>query len=440
MSEPHIEPAPRSQELFARAQQVMPGGVSSPVRAYRAVGGSPRFIASAKGAHLRDVDGREYLDFVMSWGPLILGHAHPTVVAAVQAAAARGTSYGAPHEAEVELARLVTRSYPGLERVRFTSSGTEAAQSVIRLARGVTGRSRIVKFAGCYHGHADALLVEAGSGAATLGHPSSAGVPAEVAALTSVLPLDDDEALERFMAEHGREVAAVLIEPVPANHGLLLQRREFLAAVRRLCTRHGALLVFDEVISGFRVALGGAAELYDLRPDLAAFGKILGGGLPCGAFGGGAACMEQLAPNGPTYHAGTLSGNPLAMAAGLATIRALTDRSAYATLETRGARLERAVAAAVHEGGWPVRLVRQGSLFWFSFGGGEAVRRPDRIAPDAAARYARFFHGCLRRGVNLAPSAFEVGFLSLAHGEAEIDQAATVFAAALRETFAGEPR
>lgn len=425
----------RSQALFDRACKVMPGGVSSPVRAFRAVGGTPLFVERAAGARFTDADGRSYLDFVMSWGPLLLGHAHPAITAAVQAAAERGTSYGAPHLGEVELAELLVACYPGLERVRFTSSGTEATQSAIRLARGCTGRERIVKFAGCYHGHADGLLVEAGSGAITLGQPSSAGVPPAIAALTGVLPLDDDDALRAWFARHGKETAAVIVEPVPANNGLLLQRREFLQLLRDLCTAHGALLIFDEVISGFRVARGGAAELYGIRPDLATFGKILGGGLPCGAFAGRAQLLEQLAPNGRTYHAGTLSGNPLAMAAGTAMLRAIADGSVHRTLEARGAQLQAGLEAAIAAHRWPLRCERLGSLFWLCFGATTTVRRPDRIPPGGAERYAKFFHACLARGVYLAPSAFEVGFLSTAHGPAEIAQAIAVFTAALRETF-----
>lgn len=428
--------APGSLTLFERACKVMPGGVSSPVRAFRAVGGTPRFVDHAAGARFVDVDGKSYLDFVMSWGPLLLGHAPKAVIAAVQEAAARGTSYGAPHLGEVRLAELVIASYPGLERVRFTSSGTEATQSAIRLARGVTGRDRIAKFAGCYHGHADGLLVAAGSGAATLGQPSSAGVPPAIAALTSVLPLDDDDALRGYFARHGHETAAVIIEPVPANEGLLLQRREFLQLLRELCTAHGTMLIFDEVISGFRVARGGAAELYGIRPDLATFGKILGGGLPCGAFAGRAELLEQLAPNGKTYHAGTLSGNPLAMAAGTAMLQALADGSVHRTLEARGAQLQAGIDKAIAAHRWPLRFERLGSLFWFAFGATATVRRQDRIPPGGAERYAKFFHGCLERGVYLAPSAFEVGFVSTAHGEAEIREAIEVFTAALRDTFA----
>jgi glutamate-1-semialdehyde 2,1-aminomutase len=429
-------PAPRSQELFQRACKVMPGGVSSPVRAFRAVGGTPRFIDHAAGARFTDADGKTYLDFVMSWGPMLLGHAHPAITKAVQEAAARGTSYGAPHLGEVQLAELVVASYPGLERVRFTSSGTEATQSAIRLARGCTGRERILKFAGCYHGHSDGLLVEAGSGAVTLGQPSSAGVPQCLAALTSVLPLDDDAALREFFHKHGKETAAVIIEPIPANNGLLLQRREYLKLLRDLCTAHGTLLIFDEVISGFRVARGGAAELFDLRPDLATFGKILGGGLPCGAFAGRSQLLEQLAPNGKTYHAGTLSGNPLAMAAGTAMLQAIADGSVHKTLEERGAQLQAGMQKAIADHKWPLYFERLGSLFWMAFGATGTVRRPDKIPAGAKDLYAKFFHGCMQRGVYLAPSAYEVGFVSTAHGQAEIQEAITVFTEALRDTFA----
>lgn len=430
----------RSQQLFDRALQAMPGGVSSPVRAFRAVGGTPLFVDRAKGATLTDVDGNTYLDYVMSWGPLILGHANDDVLRAITDQVARGTTYGAPHLGELELAELVRQLYPVAERVRFTSSGTEAAQSAIRLARAATGRSRIVKFDGCYHGHCDAMLVAAGSGAITFGEPSSAGVPAEVAGLTSVVPLDDEAAIEALMAEYGDEVAVVAIEPVPANNGLLLQRREFLQRLRGLCDRHGAMLLFDEVISGFRVGPGGAAALYDVRPDLVAFGKILGGGLPCAAFGGPADVMAHLAPLGKAYHAGTLSGNPLAMAAGLAQLRQLADGSVHAKLEALGARLQERTEAKLREHDLPVRMVRLGSLFWFRFGADaagadEALRRADQIPSSCAEPYGRFFHGCLRRGVHLAPSAYEVGFLSAAHTEADVDRTAEVFGEAMREAF-----
>jgi len=436
-TEPHLDRA-RSDALFSRALDVMPGGVSSPVRAFGAVGGRPLFVERAAGAHITDVDGNTYLDFVMSWGPLILGHAHPDVVQAIQDQAGRGTTYGAPHLGELELAELVRDCYPVAERVRFTSSGTEAAQSAIRLARAVTGRPRVVKFEGCYHGHCDATLVAAGSGAITLGQPSSAGVPPEVAGLTTVVPLDDEGALRRLVFERGREIAVIAVEPIPANNGLLLQRPEFLRLLRELADECGALLLFDEVISGFRVARGGAAEIYGVRPDLVAFGKILGGGLPCGAFAGPESAMAHLAPTGKAYHAGTLSGNPLAMAAGLATIRALADGTVHRRLEGLGARMQEGLAREIGARGLGarVRLVRQGSLFWFAFGEGEPPRRADGIPADVADVYARFFHGCLRRGVHLAPSAYEVGFLSTAHTEADIDRAVGVFGEALAEACA----
>jgi glutamate-1-semialdehyde 2,1-aminomutase len=427
----------RSRELFARAQRVLPGGVSSPVRAFRAVSGTPRFVARAGGAFFEDADGNRLLDFVHSWGPLILGHAHPEVIAAVQEAAGRGLTYGAPCLGEVLLAEQVAACYPGVEQVRFTSSGTEATMSAIRLARGVTGRDRLVKFAGCYHGHSDGLLVAAGSGAVTFGQPSSAGVPAAIAQLTSVLPLDDEQALEKLFLQHGREIAAVIIEPMPANNGLLLQRNAFLQKLRDLTQRHGALLIFDEVISGFRVALGGAAERYGIRPDLVTFGKILGGGMPVGAFAGPRAPFQQLAPLGPVYQAGTLSGNPVAMAAGLRTLEILRRDAVLPRLERLGQRLEDAIGTLLARTDWPLAFVRCASLFWFAFGSRTAPRRDDAIAPGAADAYRRFHSACLKRGVYLAPSAFEVGFLSAAHTEADVDRAALVFADALAETFAG---
>lgn len=433
-----VNDRPKSRELFARAQRILPGGVSSPVRAFRAVGGTPLFFEKAEGAHFVDADGARYLDFVHSWGPLILGHAHPEVVAAVQKAATRGLTYGAPHLAEVELAERVARCYPGVERVRFTSSGTEATMSALRLARGVTGRDRIVKFAGCYHGHSDGLLVAAGSGAITLGQPSSAGVPSAVASLTSVLPLDDEAALDALFEKHGREIAAVIVEPIPANNGLLLQRPEWLAHLREITRTHGALLIFDEVISGFRVALGGAAELYGIEPDLVTFGKILGGGMPVGAFAGPARSFEKLAPLGPVYQAGTLSGNPVAMAAGLATLEVLQRDRVHARLELLGAQLEAGVRAQLARLRDPFAIVRQGSLFWFTCGSTAAPRRDDAIPSDAAAIYRRIHAECLARGVYLAPSAYEVGFVSAAHTEADVDRAVAVFGEAFEKALATE--
>jgi glutamate-1-semialdehyde 2,1-aminomutase len=423
---------PQSRALFERAKAVIPGGVNSPVRAYRAVGGTPLFLARGEGAHFQDADGRRYLDFVGSWGPLILGHAHPEVLSAVTAAAARGMTFGAPCSGEIDLAEAVVARYPGLEQVRFVSSGTEATMSAIRLARGATGRDLIVKFAGCYHGHADHLLVAAGSGLVTFGRPSSAGVPAPFVELTRVVPLDDEAAIDALFAAEGGRIAAVIVEPVPANNGLLLQRLEFLRHLRAVTARAGTLLIFDEVISGFRVSRGGASELFGLTPDLATFGKILGGGMPVGAFGGRRDLMRHLAPEGAVYQAGTLSGNPVAMAAGIATLGILDREQAWTRLEALGAHLERALAPVLATAPWPVQLVRLGSLFWMSLQAGAPPRRADAIDPGTAALYKTIFHGLLARGIALAPSAYEVGFLSLAHRPEHLDR----LASALAEIFA----
>jgi len=425
-------PLERSRACFERARAVLPGGVSSPVRAFGAVGGTPPVLVSGKGARVKDLDGNEYLDFVGSWGPLILGHAHPALVAAVSGAAERGTTFGAPTPAEVELAERITGLYPGLEELRFVSSGTEATMSAIRLARGVTGRDLILKFAGCYHGHADSLLVQAGSGLVTFGQPSSAGVPAAFAERTLVLDLDDEAGLEALFRERGAELAAVIVEPVPANNGLLLQRPEFLAKLRALTASAGTLLILDEVISGLRVARGGAAERFGITPDLATFGKVIGGGLPVGAFGGRRELMEQLAPLGPVYQAGTLSGNPVAMAAGLATLDVLEREDAWAQLEALGAELEERLAPVLADAPYPAQLVRLGSIFWICLQEGPAPRRADAIDPAAGERYKALFHGLLRRGVALAPSAYEVGFLNLAHTSADLER----LAGALAETYA----
>ncbi len=423
---------PASQSWFERARRVIPGGVNSPVRAFRAVGGTPFFVRRAAGAEIEDEDGARYLDFVGSWGPLILGHAHPEVLAAIAAAAGRGTTYGAPCAAEVELAEAMVAAYPGLEQVRCVSSGTEAVMSAVRLARGATGRDLIVKFSGCYHGHADHLLVAAGSGLATFGRPSSDGVPEVFAGLTRVLPLDDEPALLELFAREGSGVAAVVLEPIPANHGLLLQRSDFLHVLRRVTREHGTLLIFDEVISGFRVTRGGAAELYGITPDLATFGKVIGGGMPVGAFGGRRELMQRLAPEGGVYQAGTLSGNPVAMAAGLATLRILERDRVWDRLEELGGALERALSPVLAAAPIAARLVRQGSLFWLSFQEGDAPRRAEQIDSQAASRYAAVFHALLARGIALAPSAYEVGFLSAAHTEGDLER----FAAALAEALA----
>jgi glutamate-1-semialdehyde 2,1-aminomutase len=422
---------PRSEELYERACRVIPGGVNSPVRAFRAVGGNPLFIARGSGQFLVDAEGREYLDLVGSWGPLILGHAHPAVLEAVTAAVRSGTTFGAPCAGEVELAERIVASYPGLEQVRFVSSGTEAVMSAIRLARAFTGRDLIVKFSGCYHGHADHLLVAAGSGLATFGKPSSAGVPEAFTACTRILPLDDDAAIEELFAREGARIAAVIIEPVPANHGLLLQRREFLQALRTLTRRHGALLIFDEVISGFRLARGGAAQLLNILPDLATFGKVIGGGMPVGAFGGRRIIMERLAPLGDTYQAGTLSGNPVAMAAGIATLDVLIQQSGWERLEAMGAELEGLLRPVLADANFPVQLVRSGSLFWLAFHEGDAPRTAVTLSAQATARFSALFHAMLDRGVYLPPSAYEACFLSLAHRSTDLRR----FAQALRESL-----
>jgi len=424
-----------SEELFGRACRVMPGGVNSPVRAFRAVGGVPHFYASASGATFTDVDGNTFIDYVMSWGPLILGHAHPAVLEAIGRAAACGTSFGAPCALEVELAERVVGMYPGCEMVRFVSSGTEAVMAAVRLARGVTGRNRVLKFDGCYHGHVDALLVNAGSGLATFGTPSSAGVPAALAQLTVVVPLDDEVALDAALDRFGQELAAVIIEPVPANAGLLLQRREFLAKLVDGARRCGALVIFDEVISGFRLGPGGAATYYGLTPDLVTFGKVIGGGLPVGAYGGRRQLMEQVAPLGPVYQAGTLSGNPVAMAAGLATLHALAKHDGWARLQALGDGLAQRAEEVLRRGGYPASWVHLGSLFWLVLQPGEPPRRFDGISKDGPPRYAALHRALRTRGVYLAPSAYEVGFLSTAHTEEHLDRTAAALAQALQEVM-----
>ncbi len=416
-----------------RATRVIPGGVSSPVRAFRAVGGTPLVIRSGRGAEIEDVDGQRYVDFVGSWGPLILGHARPEVQEAIREAATRGTSFGAPCEPEIELAEWLVAAYPGLEQVRFVSSGTEAVMSAIRLARGATGRDLIVKFSGCYHGHVDHLLVSAGSGLVTFGRASSAGVPEAFTRETVVLPLDDEQRLTELLRREGDRIAAVIIEPVPANNGLLLQRPEFLATVRRETERAGTLLVFDEVISGFRLAKGGAAEVLGITPDLATFGKVIGGGLPVGAFGGRRELMRHLAPEGPVYQAGTLSGNAIAMTAGLTTLRVLERENGWARLEETGRALEALLAPVLAKAtaAVPTQLVRLGSLFWLALQSGSAPRSAEAIDAAASTRFAPLFHALLADGVALAPSAYEAGFLSLAHEPHHLTQLRDALARAL---------
>ncbi|TAJ17016.1 MAG: glutamate-1-semialdehyde 2,1-aminomutase [Planctomycetota bacterium] len=422
---------PRSAALYERACRVLPGGVNSPVRAFRAVGGAPIVFERGRGVELVDVDGRVFDDYVLSWGPLLLGHAHPEVVDAIARAARDGTSFGAPCRHEIELAERVTSMLPWLELVRFVSSGTEATMSALRVARGATGRELVLKFSGCYHGHADALLVDAGSGLATFGHPSSAGVPAAFAERTLVLPLDDEQRLADLFEREGARIAAAIVEPVPGNHGLLLQRPQWLRLLRELCTRHGAVLVFDEVMSGFRVARGGAVELYGIRPDLATYGKVIGGGLPVGAFGGRADLMRQLAPLGPVYQAGTLSGNPVAMAAGLKTLEVLERERAWQRIEVLSAALERALAPVLAAAPQPVQLVRCGSKFWLSLQAGAPPRSAACVSSAAAARYKPLHASLLAAGIYLAPSAYEVGFLSILHTGAHFERLAAALARAL---------
>ena len=424
----------RSRRLFETAAELFPGGVNSPVRAFTAVGGTPRFLVRGEGSHVYDADGHDYIDYVASWGPLILGHAHPKVVAAIEEAAARGTSFGAPSPYEIELAELIKAAMPSLEMLRFVSSGTEACMSALRLARAYTGRDRIVKFDGCYHGHADSLLVQAGSGALTFGVPSSAGIPKDLAALTTVLPYNDPEALRRTFKDHANNIACVIVEPIAGNMGLVLPEPGFLQAVVDLAHRHGALVIFDEVITGFRVARGGAQSLYDIRPDLTCLGKIIGAGLPVGAFGGRTEIMRRLAPLGDVYQAGTLSGNPIAMAAGAAQLRELSSVDAYERLELAGAALETGLRAAFNEQTIAVQIHRAGSIFGLFFNE-QHVRDVATVHRSDATAYAAFFHAMLDRGVYLAPSAFEVGFISLAHSRADIDD--TI--AAAREALVSLP-
>ncbi len=411
---------------WERAQAVIPGGVNSPVRAFKAVPGDPLFFESANRGHFRDENGKSYIDFCQSWGPMILGHNDPDVREAILSAAGEGLSFGAPSRREVLLAETFLSMVPIFERVRFVNSGTEAVMSAIRLARGATGRDLILKFEGCYHGHADHLLVEAGSGLATFGNPSSAGVPEDFSRHTAVLPLDDEEALTAFFAEHGDRCAALIIEPVPANAGLLLQRQEFLDTCRRLTSESGALLIFDEVISGFRVGSGGAAALYGIKPDLATYGKIIGGGLPVGAYAGSEKLMANIAPLGPVYQAGTLSGNPLAMAAGLATLTKIGAPGFYQALDGKASTLAVGIEDAIEAAGIDACLQRCASLFWIAFQS-EAPRAFAAINPDGPKRFASFHAGMLAEGVYLAPSGYEVGFLASTHSDADI--AATIAAA-----------
>jgi glutamate-1-semialdehyde 2,1-aminomutase len=422
----------RSSELFARAQSCIPGGVNSPVRAFRGLGREPFFVDRAEGANIWDVDGKRYIDYVGTWGPAILGHAPTVVIDAVRAAAGLGVSFGIPNPLEVEMAELICRWVPSIEKVRMVNSGTEATMSCVRLARGFTGRDKIIKFEGCYHGHVDSLLVHAGSGALTYGQPDSAGVPGTFASLTIALPFNDIEAVRKAFRKNPQEIAAIILEPIPANAGLYFPQPGFLEALRVECTEHGALLILDEVMTGFRVARGGAQEIYGVQPDLTALGKIIGGGLPVGAFGGRVEIMDYLSPLGPVYQAGTLSGNPLAMAAGLAQLRELERIDGWKLLENVGAQLERAMQVSLAETNVPTVFHRIGSMFCLFFTSDPVtdLASAKRSDPD---KFSRFFNHCLDDGVYFAPSRFETGFLSTAHQPAQIDETARVVREALGE-------
>ena len=430
-----------NQQLFERAQRVIPGGVNSPVRAFRAVGGTPRFITRADGAYITDAEGKRYIDYIGSWGPMILGHGHPAVVEAVQRAATEGFSFGAPTEREVELAEELIGLVPSMEQVRLVSSGTEAAMSALRLARGATGRSLIVKFEGCYHGHADALLVKAGSGLATHGHPTSAGVPAEVVQHTLVLTYNSIEQLEAAFAARGSEIACVMIEPIAGNMNFVRASVLFMQRLRELCTQHGALLIFDEVMTGFRVALGGAQSLYaqdipGFAPDLSVFGKVIGGGMPLAAFGGPRHIMEQLAPLGPVYQAGTLSGNPVATACGLATLKEIQKPGYFDSLSVRTRTLVDGLVAAGKAAGLPMVGDSHGGMFGYFFlptlpQNYDEVMRTDR------ERFNRYFHGLLERGVYMAPALYECGFVSSAHSAEDIAETLEAARAVCAEIAAG---
>jgi len=421
----------RSQELMKAAERVMPGGVNSPVRAFRGVGGQPPFIARGEGARITDVDGKTYLDFVGSWGPLILGHAPAAVVEAIAETARRGTSYGAPTELEVRMAEAITAAYPSMEVVRLVSSGTEAAMSGIRLARGATGRDLLVKFDGGYHGHADSLLVKTGSGGATFSVPDSKGVPAALAALTITLDFNDAAGVRELFRRRGGEIAAVIVEPVAGNMGVVPPAPGFLEALREVTTEHGALLIFDEVITGFRIAYGGAQERYGVRPDITCLGKIIGGGLPVGAYGASRAIMENVSPLGGVYQAGTLSGNPLAVSAGLATLASLRTSGVYERLERLGAVAEAGLAEAARKAGVPLTINRVGSMFTAFFCEGPVTDYASARRADTR-RYAAFFHRMLERGVYLAPSQFEAAFVSLAHADSDLEFAARAATEALK--------
>ncbi|MBM4145038.1 MAG: glutamate-1-semialdehyde-2,1-aminomutase [Nitrospira sp.] len=411
----------KSHRLYKRACELIPGGVNSPVRAFRAVGGNPVFIDRAKGSKIYDVDGNAYIDYVLSWGPLILGHSHPKVVNSLKKAAEKGTSYGAPTPLEIELAELVLKVYPSMDKIRMVNSGTEATMSAIRVARGFTGRDKIIKFEGCYHGHADGLLVKAGSGATTFGVPDSPGVPKSYAKNTITLPFNDTAALHSVIKNEWKSVACVIIEPVVGNIGCVLPKPGFLESLRKLTKKFGIVLIFDEVMTGFRVAFGGAQAYYGIRPDMTCLGKVIGGGLPVGAYGGKKEIMSMVSPEGPVYQAGTLSGNPLAMTAGIETLRILSGKNIYKKLESTGALLEEGLADAARKAGVKTRFYRAGTMFCTYFTDTDVIDYKTAKTSDTA-RFSRFFSAIIKRGIYIAPSQFEAGFISLAHTEKDIEK------------------
>lgn len=421
----------RSAKLFAESQQLIPGGVNSPVRAFRSVGGQPRFISRAKGSRLYDVDANAYIDYVLSWGPMILGHAAPSVINAIKKAAGRGTSYGAPTELEVTLAKMIREAFPSMEKVRLVSSGTEAVMSAIRVARGFTKRDGVLKFEGCYHGHSDYLLAKAGSGLATLGIPDSPGVPADFAKHTLTVPYNDIGAVRQFVSDHRDRLACIILEPVAGNMGVVPPAPDFLAALRRLTAENDILLIFDEVISGFRVAYGGAQALYGMKPDLTVLGKIIGGGLPVGAYGGRSDIMDLIAPSGPVYQAGTLSGNPLAVTAGIETLTQLRKKGVYKLLEDRSAALAKGIGEAAKKAAVPLTQTRVGSMLTSFFTSGPVVDW-NTVKQSDTKRYGRFFHSMLEQGIYLAPSQFEAAFLSTAHSAADIEKTVRAAQAAMK--------
>ncbi|MEW6108553.1 MAG: glutamate-1-semialdehyde 2,1-aminomutase [Nitrospirota bacterium] len=410
----------KSENLFKKAFKIIPGGVNSPVRAFRAVGGNPLFIEKARGSKIYDADGNSYIDYVLSWGPMILGHAHPGVIKALKKAAEKGTSFGAPTALEIELAELVLKAYPSMDKVRMVNSGTEATMSAIRVARGFTGRDRMIKFEGCYHGHADGLLVKAGSGATTFGVPDSPGVPRSCAKNTITLPFNDSSAFKKVIEKEWRSIACVILEPVVGNIGCVLPRPGFLETLRKLTKKNGIILIFDEVMTGFRVSFGGAQAYYGIKPDMTCLGKVIGGGLPVGAYGGKKEIMAMVSPEGPVYQAGTLSGNPLAMTAGIETIKELSKAGAYRKIEEKSSDLGKGLVDAARRAGASARFYRAGSMFCAYFTGKEVFDYNSAKSSDTR-KFAKFFSGMLKKGVNLAPSQFEAGFMSLAHTNKDIE-------------------